>query len=236
MASQNFTYQAAASGAYAIRVIGLTGSQAGQVLDFSGTPAFKAIGTATQPYLAATELTGVAGTGQSIYTVPLNLALVNPTLALNWYQIAWYTGAMPAATVNPVKLENVLCVQNGNLGPRNFTVMAEMNVESTLGDKVDFSIWLEDGGQVVPIDTIDPACLGQIVVRQWGSGVNLFTLNSASSPTLTVANVINHCFEVQYNPTPGTPVFTDDREFEILATITCLGVPILSKTQRVVIG
>jgi hypothetical protein len=226
---QNFTYQAASGGAYAIRVIGLSGSQAGQVFDFAGDD-FAAIGGATTPYLAAMELTGIAGTGQSIYTVPLNLALINPTLAPNWYQVAWYPGAPPNTAQNPVKLENVIIVQNGNLGPRALTVMLEQNVESTLGDKVDFSVWLEDGGQVVPIDTIDTNCTGSIVVRQFKSGANAFTI------PLVVGNVINHCFEVQYNPTPGTAVYTDDRQYEALASVTCLGVTIVSKTQRVVIG
>jgi hypothetical protein len=226
----NFAYQAASGGAYAIRVIGLTGSQAGQVLDFAGTPAFKSIGSATTPYSDATELTGIAGTGQSIYVASLNLASVNASVVFQEYQVAWCPGSAPGTTVNPVKLETVFSAQNGNLGPRAFNAMAELSVKSTVGDAAQLSLWLEDGSVLVPIGALDSGASGQIVVRQFLSGTNFFT------QSLVSANLINNVFEVEYSPTPGTAIFQDDRQYDLTCSVTCNGVTFTGETRRVVIG
>ncbi len=230
-----FEYQDNSGGAFAIRVLGLTGAQAGQVLDFNDNT-FKAIGSATAPYLAATERTGINGAGKSSYTVDLDLSHVNTSAVYRQYLVKWYTGNTPATTINPVKSETIFAVENANasLFGRNFLVNGEISVKSTAGDAAQMSLWLEDNGVLVPLATLSPlegaAVTGQIVARQFGSGVNAFTQN------FVAGDLINNVFEKEYNPSPGNAIFSNDRQYDFSGTITVNGRAFTGEIRRVVIG
>lgn len=225
MSTIDLEYEAASGGGYAIRVIGLTGGEAGQVLDFNDST-MKAIGSATTPYKAATERTGVCGSGRSSYTVNLDLAAVNSKAYSRFYRIKWYTGSAPATTVNPVKDEDVMLIRNGNAGWREWIAQCELSVKSTAGSTAQVSVWLEDGGEKVAVGTLDGATTASLVVREHASGANLFT------KSLVAGDLHNHIFEAEQ----ASPGFTDDRQYLLTASVVVNGVTFSTTHCRPVIG
>eukprot|EP00913_Durusdinium_trenchii_P028459 g26687.t1 len=124
----------------------------GQVLDFNDNT-FKAIASATTPYLTATERTGMGGTRTS-YQADLDLSEVNNTPTLAEYVVMAFDNASPADTDNPVG--NPLAIQvrfaeeiNGN----SFVeVHTEVSVKSTSGTTAQVTAWLEHNGQKIDLD------------------------------------------------------------------------------------
>lgn len=105
-------------------------------------------------------------------------------------------------------------------------VHAEMSVKSTAGSTAQLTAWMEVAGTRVPVTTIDAAATCGFVVREHGSGSNLFTKSGAAS------DVTNSMFEVEQ----ASPAFTDDRQYELTATITLNSVAYSTTHSRVVIG
>ena len=208
MSTITFEYEGASGGAFAIRVIGLTGSQAGQVLDFNDNT-FKAIGSATTPYAAATERTGINGTGKSSYTIALNLANVNSSEVAQQYLVKWYTGATPATTVTPVKSEAIITVLFGAIAGE-VTVEFEINVKSTAGAAAQIGVWLIHRGEKVDLTTIDATPALSVEVREHASGSALFTATGDDT------DVFDKRFEVEQ----ASPGFTDDRQYAAEVVVT----------------
>ena len=74
----------------------------GYVLDFAGSPAntFRALGSATTPYVSATERTGPGGSSKSLYTAAVDLANVNSGSTPTDYVVQWFTDTGLTALVS----------------------------------------------------------------------------------------------------------------------------------------
>lgn len=105
-------------------------------------------------------------------------------------------------------------------------VHAELSVKSTAGSTAQLTTWMEVAGKKVPLATLDASATCSIAVREHGSGVNLFTKSGVA------ANITNSMFEVEQS----SPGFTDDRQYELTATITLNSVAYSTTHSRVVIG
>lgn len=206
------------------RVFGLTGSQAGQVLDFSDN-AFKALASATTPYQTMTEYADLAGNGLGGYSSQLDLSEVNATLAPNDYQINVYNNASPSDIDNPIARLDPIRVQNSRIDSR-FKVEFEINVKSTAGSTAQLTLWLEDNDELVAITDIDASPTCSVVAREHASASNLFTANGS------VSDIKNNCFEYEQS----SPAFTDDRNYIFLCSITVDGVTITTQHAVPVIG
>jgi len=189
----------------------------GQVLDFTDNT-FKALSGATTPYVEADERADMAGTGRSGYTASLNLANVNKSAAAQ-FVIKAYDNSSPADADNPIAPaatnETILpaphlWVEFGELGRGEILVQVEVNVKSTAGSTAQVALWLERDGKKLDIDDIDATCTASVTVREHGSASNLFTLN------FTAGDIQGDRFEKEQS----SPGFTDDRQYEVAASIT----------------
>lgn len=126
----------------------------GNVFDFDDG-IFKAIGSATTPQVAASEKTGMGGTGKSGYTASIDLAAINDTGSVGRYTAKAYAqaGGSPAATDPAISGGLTLSVQFGILGEKEVIAQAEISVKSTAGSTAQVSAWLEHGGNRVPVAT-----------------------------------------------------------------------------------
>jgi hypothetical protein len=206
-----------------VRVYGLTGAQLGQVLDFADNT-FKPLGSATTPYQTATAV--ASGTGKSLYVANLDLDELNPDAVDRAYRIQWYNNASPAAGDVPLAVEAPLRVIAGRAEPVRVEVQVELAVKSTAGLAAQLSVWLEIDGQRIPVDDLDATATCSVLVREHGAGAPLFTA------TGDVSDVTNHVFEIEQ----ASPGFTDDRIFEVTASITVNGTTWSSTHARAVIG
>lgn len=124
----------------------------GNVFD-AADDTFKDIAIATTPQLAATERTGMGGTGKSGYTASIDLADINDTGAKGRYIVKAYSqaGASPATTDPSVSDGLSITVQFGSLGEREIVAQGEISVKSTAGDACQVSAWLEHGGSKIAV-------------------------------------------------------------------------------------
>lgn len=221
MASETFAFEYTSSANIYFRLFNM----AGQVFDFADNT-FKALAGATTPYVAATERADMAGTGRSGYTAAVNLTNVNKTGAATRYVLKAYNNVTPADADNPVSGALDITVQFGKLGEREVVAQAQLNVKSTAGSTAQLAVWLEHGGQKVDIDTVDAACTASVVVREHGSGSNLFT------KAFVAADLKNDAFEAEQ----ASPNFTDDREYQVQASVTENGNTHTTHHAFVVIG
>ena len=126
-------------------------NDSGQVFDFSDL-AFKALASATTPYIAATERADMDGTGFSAYQATLNLAQINGTPTSKHYTLKAYNNAAPADTDVAVSDALDVVVQLGELGEGELIGQAEVSVKSTAGTTAQAKAWLERNGRKVTLD------------------------------------------------------------------------------------
>lgn len=217
--------ESTAGGSLYIRVLGLTGSEAGKVLDFSDNT-FKALASCTTPYQTATERTAFAGTGRSGYTTDLDLSEVNAEAVERAYLVKWYNNGSPADADTAIAETDVFIVANSREGVRGWTVQCELGVKSTAGSTAQLSVWLEHGGERVDLDGIDATPTMSTLVREHGAGSPLFTA------TGDAGDLTNDVFEVEQS----SPGFTDDRLYEVTASITVNGTTYSTTRTIAVIG
>lgn len=205
MATKVFSFDYDAGADLYVRIFGRTGSEVGQVYD-ANDDTFKALGSATTPYIACTEQTAENGTSYSSYTVSVDLADINATLALKDYVIRAYDNATPAATDVAVGAKQEFSVQASRYGKQDITVSCVGAHTSSAGTETRYLIRLYVDGDFY---VLDDTATGVLTVREQG-GTDLFT-----SGTLNPETGLGY---FEYDKT--TPGFTDDRLYEHEIVIT----------------
>lgn len=172
-----------------------------QVFDFNDNT-FKAIGSATTP--------------QRLCTYNSSEKLYRTDTAINWASV-WnngtpynvtvlaYNNVTPSSSDTAVTVPNQLQVQFGQVGEQAIVCGCDATFTTTAGTELRLFAWLERGGQLVVLAS--GSC--SIVVREHGSGIDLFTVADAAPNAAGV-------FEL----TKATPGFTADRVYTALVTIT----------------
>lgn len=132
----------------------------GNVFDFNDNT-FKAIGSATTPYVAATERTAMGGTGDSAYQAAITLENINNTALAKRYIVKAYTqaGGSPADTDDAISEGTIvnggeLTIQAGEIGEQPIVVQAEISVKATAGSTAQVSCWLERAGRLLEVSTL----------------------------------------------------------------------------------
>lgn len=194
----------AGSNVYA-RIFGRTGSEVGQVYD-ANDDTFKALGSATTPYIACTEQTAENGTSYSGYTVSVDLSNINSTLAANDYVIKFYDNATPASNDVAISGETAFTVQASRYGKQDITASIVGCFTSSAGTSVKYLMRLYVDGDFYQLAN---AATGVLTVREQG-GADLFT-----SGTI---NPVTDSGYFEY--TKSSPGFTDDRLYEHELVIT----------------
>lgn len=179
-------------------------NSAGQVFDFNDNT-FKAIGSATTPYVAATERTAVDGDGFSAYVATVNLANVNNTGTLRHVFWAAYSNGTPAAADVSVSDYAQMIVQFGRLGPVSIQCKCEAAMLTSAGNEVRILCWLEANGERISLAS--GSCTATF--REHGSGSDLFA-ETDSAPNAAGS------FEL----TKTSPGFTNDRIYQVTVAIT----------------
>jgi len=205
MATKVFSFDYDAGADMYVRIFGRTGSEVGQVYD-ADDDTFKVLGSATTPYLTCTEQTAEDGTDKSSYTVAVDLANINSTLALKDYVIRAYDNATPAATDVAVGAKQEFSVQASRYGAQEITTSVKGCFTSSAGDAVRYLIRLYVNGEFYELAN---AATGVLTVREQG-GTDLFT-----SGTI---NPVTDAGYFEYDK--STPGFTDDRLYEHEIVIT----------------
>lgn len=204
MATKVFSFDYDAGANIYVRIFGRTGSEVGQVFDDNDN-AFKAAISATT-HLVCTEKTLEDGTSKSSYTVSIDLADLNSTLALKDYVIKAYNNATPAATDVAVSDTLAFSVQASQYGEQEIDVTIDGANTSSAGSEVRYIVRLYVNGEMRTLDNADTMTL---TVREQG-GADLFT--SGSTTPVTGQGYF------EYDKT--TPNFVDDRLYEHEAVIT----------------
>lgn len=205
MATKVFSFDYDAGADLYVRIFGRTGSEVGQVYD-ADDDTFKALGSAATPYLPCTEQTAENGTSYSSYTVAVDLANINSTLALKDYVIRAYDNATPAATDVAVGAKQEFSVQASRYGQQDITTSVKGCFTSSAGDEVKYLIRLYVNGEFYELAN---AATGVLTVREQG-GTDLFTSGSI--------NPVTDAGYFEYDK--STPGFTDDRLYEHEIVIT----------------
>lgn len=176
------------------------------IFDFNDNT-FKAIGSATTPYLAATENTNTGGTGRSHYTASLNLALLGSVDA--FVQAYRRSGGTPApltdATIeDPFPIEVRAGSEGGAIGGRiNAVYKRGLNEFEAL-----FTLTLNGA----PISL--SGATGTLTVRD-ALGNDVFAALTGS--------LIEHDTDAGFYRmkwTQSAPGFTGDRAYDLRAVIT----------------
>lgn len=178
-------------------------NRSGQVFDFSDNT-FKSLGSATTPYVAATERVNMGGSSKSGYTAAVNFANVNATAARMRLSASWYTNtALSAIVSDPLDVVVRLGQLDSGEGVSGFAPQIGACFTSSAGTEVRFSAWLERDGQLVVLTAGTCA----IAIREHGSGVDLFSVSDAAPNAAGI-----------FEATQASPGFTSDRLY--LATVT----------------
>lgn len=182
----------------------------GNVFDFNDNT-FKALGSATTPYVAATENTGQGGVSESGYRASVNLSNINSTLTVAAYIAEAYRrlGGSPVLTTDVLLAREEMRVSNGTLtidGSSGQVVCeCDISVRTTAGVDADLVAWLERDGQRVVLAA--GSC--SITVTEKDSGVDQWTVTDAAPNADGV-------FEMSKN----LPAFTSDRIYIVKVSIT----------------
>ena len=207
MASEDFTHRNTASRNVYFR---LFETSTGNVFDFNDNT-FKALAGATTPSVAATERGDMDGTGYSVYVANINLSNVHNEGVAKYIIAKAYDNAAPADADISISDDIGIYVQFGELKKKTVVAVGSVSVKSTAGTTAQVRCWLErDGKKVKGLSTIDAAISAIVVVREHGSGSNLF------SKALVVGDLQNDTFEAEQ----ASPGFVDDRMYDIESTIT----------------
>ena len=225
MATETLHFEDVASANVYIRVF----NDAGQVLDFADDT-FKAIASATTPYLAATAKADMAGTGRSGYVAALDLSKLNSTGDPKHFVAKFYKhSSSPANTDNPVSDGVDLWVQFSELtvvGGEPVYGFVTCSVTSTAGSTANITAFLLWRGALVTLGS----ATASITVREAGSGSDLFTVTQADKIGATA--VINNRMEL----TKASPNFTADRQYAVSGTITVNSVALALQATQVTFG
>ena len=192
-----------------------------QFFDFSDDT-FKALGSCTTPYIAATERTGVAGTGKSYYDATLDLADVHAGVTPLAVTITAFeqAGASPDPATDAVISQPAgESVQRGDVIIVPVEAQFRICVKSTAGTMIQVSTWLETGGAPVPLFTLDPAATCTVTLTLFGTDIPVITIVTGVGSADFVLSDLGR-FEAEY-PNPN---FTADRIYVADLTITSLGV------------
>jgi len=200
----------------------------GQAFDFNDNT-FKTLSTATTPYVTATERTDMDGTNFSHYTATVDLANVNYSAPMEVYWKA-YDNVSPADADVAVSTIGSMWVTFGEIttAKPNLIVFSTVNVKSTAGSTAQVKCWLELDGTKIDLITADAAVSGTVAVREHGSASNLFSKALVVGDIPTGAKV----FEAEQT----SPGFTDDRAFQVTASIVADGTTYTSDDGILVIG
>lgn len=197
MATETFHAQHTAGADVYFRIFDVSG----QVFDFNDNT-FKALASATTPYVTATERTGMGGSAKSGYTAAVDLANVNNTGSATRIVVKAYDNATPADTDDPITAvaPQYFTVQFGKLGERTIVCRCEAAMTSSAGSEIRFLAWLEHGGEKITL----AAGTCTITVREHGAGAALFT-------DINATPIASGLFE----SSQSSPGFTDDRVYEV---------------------
>lgn len=205
MATKVFSFDYDAGANIYVRIFGRTGAEVGQVYD-ADDDTFKALGSATTPYIDCTEQTAEDGTGFSSYTVSVDLSLINNTLALKDYVIKAYNNGTPDSTDIAVSETLAFSVQAARFGEQDITVSCKGCNTSSAGTSVKYLIRMYVNGEFYQLAN---AATGVLTVRVLG-GADLFT--SGSTNPVTGAGYFEY--------TQSTPEFAADSLYEHEIVIT----------------
>ena len=226
MASVDFETTHTASAGAAIRLFNLTGSDAGKAFDFNDN-SWDSLGAATTPYKSGTERTSMAGSGVSGYTVAVDLSLLPSPEVVQRIVPKWFAGATPATTVAVLEELDPFFVRFGMFNPVAVRVGFELNVKSTAGSTAQIGCWLEqDGVKITSLTGIDATPALSVVVREHGSGANLFTAAGDES------DLVDDHFEIEQS----SPGFTNDRQYTATCSITLNSTTFSTTHKFVVVG
>jgi hypothetical protein len=188
---------------------------AGQFFDFSDNT-FKALGSATTPYAAATERTGIAGTGKSYYDVSLNLTNIYVGLAPLPITITAFerAGGSPApATDMAISGPAGLSLQRGDVMIVPVEPQLRICTKTIAGTTIQITAWLDAAGAPAPLATLDPSATCTVTVYLFGSDIAVFAVDSAFA-----LNDLGQ-FEAEYDD----PNFTADRLYTAELAIVAEG-------------
>lgn len=177
------------------------------VFDFADNT-FKAIASATTPYLTAVENTNTGGAGRSHYTASLNLSLLGSVDA--FVQPYLRAGVSPAPLTDTT-LEDPLAIVT-RFGDLPGVIAAEICVTiDRVLDELFVSVTISLDGQALDLNTLATAPTCSILVRQSDPPANAF-------PALTATIDADGRFVA----TRSTPFAADDadQEFHAVVTIT----------------
>lgn len=212
---------------------GLTGyfviyqSGSANVYDFADQT-FKALGAATTPYVAATERTGICGTGKSYYDASINLSQIHPGVAAFGITILFFEqlgGAPAPATDTPRSQPVSLTIQSGDEIVVPVDVQFRCCAKSTSGTEIQVLAWLQAGQVPVDLATLDPAATCTATIYLYGSSIPVITLDSEFA-----LNTLSQ-FEAEYS----NPNFTADRLYTVELAIVTGGVTYTARRTFTVI-
>ncbi len=173
------------------------------------------------PYVAATENANGGGSGVSRYTASIDLNLVNPTTTLGQYSVQPFqqAGAAPVPDADTAAAgATPLTVQLGLLGQQNIQPQFQIGVTSTLGNVCQIAVWLECNGQLVPLETVDPAATATATIVQFGQ-----TTGGTPTFTITTGNFGSPTADGRFEYTKNPPGFTADQQYAAWLTIVANG-------------
>jgi hypothetical protein len=181
----------------------------GQVFDFDDDT-FKALGSATTPYIAATEQADADGTGRSDYAATINTSDLYSGASVADFRIKAYDNATPAA--GDVAFGGFgFSLPDADL--QLYRCRAEGAFTSSAGTEIRIEAWLERNGQTVILTSGTCA----ITIRETGAGSDLLSLSDSAPNSLG-----------RFEITQINPGFTDDRLYMARVTITVSGTPYVS--------
>lgn len=224
MATETLSIQSAS----ALNVYFTLRNSAGNYFDFSdGT--FDAWGSATTPYVAATERIAKAGSAWSVYVADVDLADVAPTLAtVQVVAQAWRRvgGSPDPAVDSPISEAKAIIAQWERLGPLKIDAKVRIATRTTAGTEIELMAWLESEGIRVPLHDLDPAATCSVDVLLRGN-TSQISLDATAMGSVTAG----HHFE----PTYSNPNFTADRLYRANVTIVANGVTFGPMTHTFVV-
>lgn len=208
-------------------------SAAAEVFDFDDNT-FKALGSAVEPFVAATEVSGRGGVGDSGYHAGVDLADINNTPAIAVYVVEAYRrlGGSPALTTDLLLSTGELRIAAGSLvasgSPGDvvsgYVVKCCMALTSTEGDEVQLWAWVEKNGVPITLDAGDECSFDCF---EHTSGLSQF-----SGPTTAVNPSAVNLFEDVFTPTE----FADNTGYTLQATAVIGGVTIVGQESFPCVG
>lgn len=189
----------------------------GEVFDFDDDT-FKALGSATTPYIVATEQPDADGTGRSDYAAEIDTALISDGSIPAEFRIKYFDNATPAAGDLAI---GGTTFRIPELATEIYECHAEGALLTTAGNEIRITAWLTYNGQTLPVTS--GTC--SIAIREHSASSDLLVLNSASPDVLG-----------RFEFTQSNPGFTDDRLYMARITITVSAVPRMSDSPMVIVS